>query len=44
MGRGVYNKSNISTKKSRGTGFGVYMSHAMTGNHVTQPAFSCNAR
>ena len=21
----------------------VYMSHAMTGNHVTQPAFSCIA-
>ena len=32
---------NISTKKSRGTGLSVYMSHTMTGEHVTQPAFSC---
>ena len=33
--------SNISIKKSRRTGFGVCIPHAMTGDRVTQPAFSC---
>ena len=36
---GISKKSNIYTKKIRKPG--LYMSRAMTGDHVTQPAFRC---
>ena len=41
----VSRKTSMYTKKSRKPDFGVYiyiyLSQAMTGDHVTQPAFSC---